>query len=118
MKLKLNPLMAAGLGLGFSLMWATPTLAALTDEKNFGIEVKATGQLEDDRDLGTRGGGKYNGVGLDLRPWAYGQWGNWSGYAMGQVVTATDTIQTDPLEQQTTDAKGQSSQRARHVQQP
>jgi alginate production protein len=96
MKLKLNPLMAAGFGLGFSLIWATPTLAALTDTQNFGIEVKATGQMEDDRDLGTRSGGDVNGVGLDLRPWAYGEWGNWSGYAMGQVVTATDTIQTRP----------------------
>ncbi|SDH79627.1 alginate export family protein [Pseudomonas abietaniphila] len=113
MKLKLNPLMAAGLGLGFSLIWATPTLAALTEDKNFGIEVKATGQMEDDRDLGTRGGGDVNGIGLDLRPWMYGQWGNWSGYAMGQVVTATDTIQTDPLDQQATDANGQTTQRVR-----
>jgi len=113
MKLKLNPLMAAGFGLGFSLIWATPTLAALTDTQNFGIEVKATGQMEDDRDLGTRSGGDVNGVGLDLRPWAYGEWGNWSGYAMGQVVTATDTIQTDPLDQQVTDANGQSAQRSR-----
>ncbi|MFK3796536.1 alginate export family protein [Pseudomonas sp. NPDC088444] len=114
MKLTLNPLVAAGLGLGFTLMWATPTLAALTDTpNNFGIEVKVTGQMEDDRDLGTRGGGDVNGIGLDLRPWAYGQWGDWSGYAMGQVVTATDTIQTDPLDQQVTDANGQSAQRAR-----
>jgi len=28
--MKLNPLMAAGVGLGFSLLWACPTLAALT----------------------------------------------------------------------------------------
>jgi alginate production protein len=114
MKLKLNPLMAAGLGLGFSLIWATPTLAALTDDKNFGIEVKATGQAEDDRDLGTRDGGDVNGIGLDVRPWMYGKWGDWSGYAMGQVVTATDTIQTDPLEQQSTDSQtGQTSTQAR-----
>jgi len=114
MKLKLNPLMAAGLGLGFSLIWATPALAALTEDKNFGIEVKATGQAEDDRDLGTRDGGDVNGIGLDVRPWMYGKWGDWSGYAMGQVVTATDTIQTDPLEQQSTDSQtGQTSQQAR-----
>jgi alginate production protein len=113
MKLKLNSLMAAGLGLGFSLMWATPTLAALTEDKNFGLEVKATGQAEDDRDLGTRDGGDVNGIGLDVRPWAYGQWGDWSGYAMGQVVTATDTIQTDPLQQEQTDSNGQTTQRAR-----
>jgi alginate production protein len=114
MKLKLNPLMAAGFGLGFSLIWATPTLAALTDTQNFGIEVKATGQMEDDRDLGTRSGGDVNGVGLDLRPWAYGEWGNWSGYAMGQVVTATDTIQTDPLDQQVETTEG-SGLRSRSV---
>lgn len=114
MKLKLNSLMAAGLGLGFSLVWATPTLAALTEDKNFGLEAKLTGQMEDDRDLGTRGGGDVNGIGLDLRPWMYGQWGNWSGYAMGQVVTATDTIQTDPLQQETTNNQtGQTGQRAR-----
>ncbi|WP_268801050.1 alginate export family protein [Pseudomonas huanghezhanensis] len=111
--MKLKPLMAAGLGLGFSLIWATPTLAALTEDKNFGIEVKLTGQAEDDRDLGTREGGDVNGIGLDVRPWMYGQWGAWSGYAMGQVVTATDTIQTDPLQQEQTDSSGQSTQRAR-----
>ncbi|HEY0285689.1 MAG TPA: alginate export family protein [Pseudomonas sp.] len=112
--MKLNSLMAAGLGLGFSLVWATPTLAALTEDKNFGLEAKLTGQMEDDRDLGTRGGGDVNGIGLDLRPWMYGQWGNWSGYAMGQVVTATDTIQTDPLQQETTNNQtGQTGQRAR-----
>jgi alginate production protein len=115
--MKLNSLMAAGLGLGFTLLWATPTLAALTEEKNFGLEVKITGQAEDDRDLGTRSGGDVNGIGLDLRPWVYGERGDWSGYAMGQVVTATDTIQTDPLEQtdsstqQTTQARGNASER-------
>ncbi|MCD5970351.1 alginate export family protein [Pseudomonas quasicaspiana] len=115
--MKLNPLMAAGLGLGFTLLWATPTLAALTEEKNFGLEVKISGQAEDDRDLGTRSGGDVNGIGLDLRPWVYGERGDWSGYAMGQVVTATDTIQTDPLEQtdattqQTTQSRGNASER-------
>ncbi|WP_122454592.1 alginate export family protein [Pseudomonas viridiflava] len=106
--MKLNPLMAAGVGLGFSLLWACPTLAALTEQQNFGLEVKATGQLEDDRDLGTRSGGDVSGLGLDLRPWVYGERGNWSGYAMGQVVTATDTIQTDPLEQSTGAGDGQT----------
>jgi alginate production protein len=104
--MKLNSLMAAGLGLGFTLLWATPTLAALTEDQNFGLEVKITGQAEDDRDLGTRSGGDVNGIGLDVRPWVYGENGNWSGYAMGQVVTATDTIQTDPLEQATSDGEG------------
>jgi alginate production protein len=109
--MKLKPLMAAGMGLGFTLLWACPTLAALTENQNFGLEVKITGQAEDDRDLGTRSGGDVNGIGLDLRPWVYGERGNWSGYAMGQAVTATDTIQTDPLEQATTDGEGTSQAR-------
>ncbi|MCF5737543.1 alginate export family protein [Pseudomonas syringae] len=110
--MKLNPLMAAGMGLGFTLLWACPTLAALTEQpQNFGIEIKATAQAEDDRDLGTRSGGDVNGVGLDLRPWVYGERGDWSGYAMGQVVTATDIIQTDPLEQSNSDGSGTQTSR-------
>lgn len=115
--MKLNPLMAAGLGLGFTLLWACPTLAAMTEDQNFGLEVKISGQAEGDRDLGTRSGGKVNGIGLDVRPWVYGERGDWSGYAMGQVVTATDTIQTDPLEQAnatddgTVQARGNASER-------
>ncbi|HEX8543870.1 MAG TPA: alginate export family protein, partial [Pseudomonas sp.] len=73
--MKLNSLMAAGMGLGFTLLWATPTLAAMTEDKNFGLEVKITGQAEDDRDLGTRSGGDVNGIGLDVRPWIYGERG-------------------------------------------
>lgn len=112
--MKLNPLMAAGMGLGFTLLWACPTLAALTEEQNFGLEVKVTAQAEDDRDLGTRSGGDVNGIGLDLRPWVYGERGNWSAYAMGQLVTATDTIQTDPLEQTTNnEINGSSTREAR-----
>ncbi|WP_455921932.1 alginate export family protein [Pseudomonas putida] len=97
--MKLNQWMKAGIGLGFAALWSCPTLAALTADQNFGIEVKGTLQSEDDRDLGTRSGGDVNGLGLDLRPWAYGQWGDWSAYAMGQLVTATDTIQTDTLQE-------------------
>jgi alginate production protein len=98
--MKLNLWMTAGLGLSVSLLSATSVLAeALTETKNFGLEVKATGQSEDDRDLGTRSGGSVNGVGLDLRPWAYGERENWSAYAMGQVVTSTDIIETDTLQQ-------------------
>jgi len=109
--MKLNPWMTAGLGLSFSLLSISPLLAAeLTDTKNFGLEVKATGQSEDDRDLGTRGGGDVNGVGLDLRPWAYGERGNWSAYAMGQAVTSTDIIETDTL-QQNTDEDSSSDKR-------
>ncbi|GLO48228.1 alginate export family protein [Pseudomonas sp. 5FOS] len=95
----LNPLVKAGIGLSFALLWSCPTLAAMTAEKNFGLDVKITGQSEDDRDLGTRSGGDVNGLGLDLRPWVYGERGNWSAYAMGQAVTATDTIETDTLRQ-------------------
>ena len=55
--LKLNPFVQAGIGLSFALLWSCPTLAALTESKNFGLEVKITGQSEDDRDLGTQHGG-------------------------------------------------------------
>lgn len=95
----LNPFVKAGIGLSFALLWSCPTLADMTAEKNFGLDVKITGQSEDDRDLGTRSGGDVNGLGLDLRPWVYGERGNWSAYAMGQAVTATDTIETDTLRQ-------------------
>lgn len=112
--MKLTPLMSAGIGLGlFTWLWACPTLAALTETQNFGIEVKLTGQAEDDRDLGTRDGGDVNGIGLDLRPWAYGEWGNWSAYGMAQLVAATDTIQTDPLQQEVTDLNGNQTQTSR-----
>ncbi|MCO7521549.1 MULTISPECIES: alginate export family protein [unclassified Pseudomonas] len=95
----LNPFVKAGIGLSFALLWSMPTLAAQTAQKNFGLDVKITGQSEDDRDLGTRSGGDVNGLGLDLRPWVYGERGNWSAFAMGQAVTATDTIETDTLRQ-------------------
>ncbi|WP_223815550.1 alginate export family protein, partial [Pseudomonas chlororaphis] len=78
---KLFSLSKLGVALGFALVWSNPTLAAITESKNFGLEVKITGQSEDDRDLGTLGGGDVNGVGLDLRPWVYGESGNWSAYA-------------------------------------
>ncbi|SDB62734.1 alginate production protein [Pseudomonas sp. NFACC23-1] len=99
--LKLNPFVQAGIGLSFALLWSCPTLAALTDSKNFGLEVKITGQSEDDRDLGTQSGGDVNGVGLDLRPWVYGESesGAWSAYAMAQAVTSSDIIETDTLQQ-------------------
>ena len=59
--MKLNPFVKAGIGLTFALLWSCPTLAALTEAKNFGLEVKATAQSEDDRDLGTQKGGDVNG---------------------------------------------------------
>ena len=107
----LNPFVKAGIGLTFALLWSCPTLAALTDEKNFGLETKITAQSEDDRDLGTRDGGDVNGIGLDLRPWVYGERGNWSAYAMGQAVTSSDIIETDTLQQ--SDLEQNSSSDAR-----
>ncbi|WP_166365047.1 alginate export family protein [Pseudomonas akapageensis] len=107
--MKLNPWMKAGIGLGFALIWSCPTLAARTAEKNFGLDVKITGESEADRDLGTRSGGDVSGVGLDLRPWVYGERGNWSAYAMGQAVAATDIIETDPLNQSSDQGQTQTS---------
>jgi len=107
--MKLNPFVKAGIGLTFALLWSCPTLAALTEAKNFGQEVKVTGQSEDDRDLGTQKGGDVNGIGLDLRPWIYGESGNWSAYAMGQAVTSSDIIETDTLQQSSDDATQQTS---------
>jgi alginate production protein len=66
-------------------------------DENFGVDVKITVQSEDDRDLGTRDGGDANGIALDLRPWLYGQRGQWSAFAMGQAVVASDIIETDTL---------------------
>ncbi|KAF1029646.1 MAG: Alginate production protein AlgE [Pseudomonas sp.] len=102
----LNPFVKAGIGLSFALLWSCPTLAALTEQKNFGLEIKATAQSEDDRDLGTQPGGDVNGVALDLRPWVYGESGHWSGYAMGQVVTSSDIIETDTLANDDTEQTG------------
>ncbi|MHC8367251.1 alginate export family protein [Pseudomonas sp. ZT5P21] len=72
-------------------------LAAEVAPKNFGLDVKITAESQEDRDLGTASGGTVNGIGIDLRPWAFGQWGNWSAYAMAQAVAATDTIDTDTI---------------------
>ena len=107
--MKLNPFVQAGIGLTFALLWSCPTLAALTETKNFGMDVKITGQSEDDRDLGTKPDGDVNGIGLDLRPWIYGESGNWSAYAMGQAVASSDIIETDTLQQSSSDATDQSS---------
>ena len=107
--MKLNPFVKAGIGLTFALLWSCPTLAALTEAKNFGLEVKTTAQSDDDRDLGTQKGGDVNGIGLDLRPWVYGESGAWSAYAMGQAVTSSDIIETDTLQQSADDTTEQSS---------
>ena len=87
--------------LGGSLLWgnaAFAAFAALGPDKNAGVDIKFTGQSEDDRDLGTRDGGDVLGFGLDVRPWLYGRRGDWSGFVMGQAVAASDTIETDSLE--------------------
>jgi len=113
--MKLNPFVQAGIGLTFALLWSCPTLAALTETKNYGLDVKITGQSEGDTDLGTQSGGTVNGVGLDLRPWIYGESGAWSAYAMGQAVTSTDIIETDTLQQgngtESTDVGGRKAKK-------
>jgi alginate production protein len=80
------------------LLCGAPVWAATMNDKPFGLDIKITAQSEDDRDLGTRDGGDVNGIGIDVRPWAYFQRGDWSAYAMAQAVAATDTIETDPLQ--------------------
>jgi alginate production protein len=93
----------AGVGVGCSLAWLLPATAAQPEGSQFGLEIKATAQSEGDRDLGTARDGDVNGLGLDLRPWAYFQRGAWSAYAMGQAVTATDIVETDTLQQNTSE---------------
>ncbi|MGH8434252.1 MAG: alginate export family protein [Pseudomonas sp.] len=106
---KMTPWVGTGVLLGGSLLWGATVSAALSLDKNFGLDIKVTAQSEDDRDLGTRSGGDVSGIGLDLRPWAYGQRGDWSAYAMGQAVTATDIIETDTLQSTDLDSESGSS---------
>ncbi|KFX69187.1 alginate regulatory protein [Pseudomonas taeanensis MS-3] len=106
----------AGVVLSTSLLWGETALAALSPDKNFGLDIKFTGQSEDDRDLGTRRGGDVLGLGLDVRPWFYGQRGNWSAFALGQAVTATDIIETDTL--QSTDLGTESGSSGNNDRQP
>lgn len=87
----------AGLGLGATLLCNGPLLAANSPDRNIGMDLKITGQFEDDRDLGTRGGGDVSGVAIDARPWVYGRHGDWSGFFMLQAVSSTDIIETDPI---------------------
>lgn len=96
--MKMTRRLGAGLFLSGALLWGNGVSAAYGPERNFGLDVKIAGQSEDDRDLGTRSGGDILGMGLDVRPWLYGQSGNWSAYVIGQAVAATDTIETDTLE--------------------
>lgn len=93
--LEFNPI---SLGIGLSMLCASSAWAVQMDAKHFGADVKITVQSEEDRDLGTRGGGDANGMALDLRPWLRAQRGDWSAFAMGQAVMASDIIQTDTLE--------------------
>lgn len=98
--------------LGGSLLCGQ-VLAATDVPRNFGLDVKITAQSEDDRDLGTRRGGDVQGLGIDLRPWVFGQWGDWSAYSMAQGVAATDTIETDPLESDSIVADSEGDNNAR-----
>lgn len=105
--MKLNKI-SASLGLSVSLLSASSVWAAQTNDDNFGLDIKVTVQSEDDRDLGTREGGDVSGIGVDLRPWLYGQRGDWSAFAMGQAVIASDIIETDTLESSDPELAGDS----------
>jgi len=114
--MEFKKLLGAGLGLSLSLLNTAPLLASpllASTEKNFGLDVKITGQSEDDRDLGTLEGGDVNGIGLDLRPWVYGERGEWSGYVMGQAVAATDIVETDTIESDTVEVDSGSGSNPR-----
>lgn len=89
---------SAGLGLGATLLCSPLLAGPVGPDRNYGMEVKITAQSEDDRDLDTRSGGDAEGVALDLRPWVYGQRGNWGAMVMLQAVAATDIIETDPTD--------------------
>jgi alginate production protein len=115
-RMQLNRIVSQ-LGLSAGLLAASSAWAA-DAPKNFGLDMKITAQSEDDRDLGTRDGGDVNGIGLDLRPWAYGERGDWSAFAMGQAVTATDTIETDPLQRAGGDGETASSSSRSDARQP
>jgi alginate production protein len=93
-----NKLIGAGIALGFGLSSVPLWAVQYVPEKSFGLEVKVSGQSEDDRDLGTRSGGDVQGIGIDVRPWVFGQRGDWAAFAQAQAVAATDTIETDPID--------------------
>lgn len=100
-------LLPAMLGAGMSL-FGSLLQAAEEPPKHYGIDIKITAESLDDQDLGTAHGGDLNGIGLDLRPWALGTWGDWSAYVMGQAVAATDTVQTDTLQSDEVNASSAS----------
>ncbi|SEQ19551.1 alginate production protein [Pseudomonas cuatrocienegasensis] len=100
---------ASSLGLGMSVLCASSAWAAQMSDDSFGIDFKITAQSEDDRDLGTRGGGDITGLGIDARPWVYAQRGDWSAFAMGQAVSATDIIETDTLDNNDLDSEDSGS---------
>lgn len=99
--------------LGGALLCGAAPWAAPGAGDDFGLELRLTGQSAEDRDLGTRPGGDVQGLGLDLRPWLYGQRRDWSGYLMGQAVAATDTIQTDTLASDSLVAAGEGGNGSR-----
>ncbi|MWV12668.1 transcriptional regulator [Pseudomonas sp. R-28-1W-6] len=89
----------AGL-LGSPLLWAAEAQPGLS----YGANLKITAQSLDDRDLGTRDGGDFNGVGLSVRPWVYGLRGDWSAYLMAEAFVASDVIESDTSESDTIDS--------------
>jgi alginate production protein len=113
--MKLKKWMGAGMALGcFGMAASAPILAATTPDKSFGLEARFTGQSQDDADLGTRKGGDVNGVGIDLRPWLFGSFGNWNAFVMGQAVAATDVVETDPTDTNTNGVNGTTTDDSRH----
>lgn len=103
--MKFNLWTTASLGLGLTLLSTSSAFAVQMSDKNFGLDIKITAQSEDDRDLGTQKGGDVSGVGIDLRPWVYAERGDWSAFAMGQAVSATDIVETDTLQSSDTDGE-------------
>ncbi len=101
--------------LGGSLLSGQLLAATAEAPRSFGLDIKFTAQSEDDRDLGTRPGGDVQGLGVDVRPWLFGLWGDWSAYAMAQGVAATDTIETDTLESDSIVADSEDGSDAREA---
>lgn len=90
-------LCVAGL-LGSPLLVAAPLPQGLS----YGANMKLTGQALDDLDLGSRDGGDFNGAGISLRPWVYGLNGSWSAYLLGEAFLATDVIESNPRDENST----------------
>ncbi|MDR0634811.1 MAG: alginate export family protein [Azoarcus sp.] len=72
-----------------SLLCAAPLWAAPSADDRFGLDLRLSARLEDDRDLGSRAGGDLHGLILDVRPWAHFRRGNWNVFTLFQAVSAS-----------------------------